>query len=134
LVAGQAIAGVGFDVIVWISSAFLAAAAGAAAWVSTVQSATPAKSDAKVDASLRDLLRIRECRLLIVIAALVLGSHAMHDAFAMIRWEEAGISPATASVLWSESVAAVLLWACAVFLVDRWVMKVAARKGTRPPD
>jgi len=39
-------------------------------------------------------------------AALVLGSHAMHDAFAIIRWSDAGISPAVASVLWSESVAA----------------------------
>jgi hypothetical protein len=27
----------------------------------------------------------------------------------------------------------VLLWACAVFLIDRWVMKVADRKATRPP-
>jgi MFS transporter, PPP family, 3-phenylpropionic acid transporter len=108
LVAGQAIAGVGFDVIVWVSSAFLAAAAGAAAFVPTMQSAQPPKSDIKVGASLRDLLRIREFRLLIVIAALILGSHAMHDAFAVIRWEAAGISPPTASVLWSESVAA--LW------------------------
>jgi len=39
-------------------------------------------------------------------AALVLGSHAMHDAFAVIRWSNAGISPAVSSVLWSESVAA----------------------------
>ena len=38
-------------------------------------------------------------------AALVLGSHAMHDAFAIIRWRDAGISPAVSSVLWSESVA-----------------------------
>jgi MFS transporter, PPP family, 3-phenylpropionic acid transporter len=113
LVAGQAIAGVGFDLIVWISSALLAAAAGAAALVSTVQSAAPAKSDAKADSSLRGLLRIREFRLLIVIAALVLGSHAMHDAFAMIRWEAAGISPPTASLIWSESVAAEI----AVFVV-----------------
>jgi hypothetical protein len=28
----------------------------------------------------------------------------------------------------------VLLWACAVFLIDRWVMKVADRKETRPPS
>jgi hypothetical protein len=27
----------------------------------------------------------------------------------------------------------VLLWACAVFLIDRWVMKVADRRETRPP-
>jgi PPP family 3-phenylpropionic acid transporter len=135
LVAGQAIAGFGFDVIVWVGSAFLAAAAGAAALVSTVQSAAPAKSDAEVEASLRDLLRIREFRLLIVIAALVLGSHAMHDAFAVIRWEAAGISPGTASVLWSESVAAEI----AVFVVagprvlDRFgpvfAMTVAALAG-----
>jgi PPP family 3-phenylpropionic acid transporter len=43
------------------------------------------------------------------VAALVLGSHAMHDAFAVIRWSAAGISPATASLLWSESVAAEVL-------------------------
>jgi PPP family 3-phenylpropionic acid transporter len=30
----------------------------------------------------------------------------MHDAFAVIRWSAAGISPAIASLLWSESVAA----------------------------
>ena len=30
----------------------------------------------------------------------------MHDAFAVIRWSAAGIGPATASVLWSEAVAA----------------------------
>jgi PPP family 3-phenylpropionic acid transporter len=42
----------------------------------------------------------------VLVAALILGSHAMHDAFAVIRWSAAGISPATASLLWSESVAA----------------------------
>ena len=41
-----------------------------------------------------------------LVAALILGSHAMHDAFAVIRWSAAGIGPATASLLWSESVAA----------------------------
>jgi hypothetical protein len=30
----------------------------------------------------------------------------MYDLFAMIRFEAAGISPPTASILWSESVAA----------------------------
>jgi MFS transporter, PPP family, 3-phenylpropionic acid transporter len=30
----------------------------------------------------------------------------MHDAFAVIRWSAAGISPVTISLLWSESVAA----------------------------
>ena len=39
-------------------------------------------------------------------AALILGSHALHDGFAMIRWTAAGITPGTAGLLWSESVAA----------------------------
>jgi MFS transporter, PPP family, 3-phenylpropionic acid transporter len=54
-------------------------------------------------------------------AALVLGSHAMHDAFAIIRWSDAGISPAVCSVLWSESVVAEVV----VFvLLGRWFLDV----------
>jgi PPP family 3-phenylpropionic acid transporter len=45
----------------------------------------------------------------VLVAALILGSHAMHDAFAVIRWRAAGVSPVLASVLWSESVAAEVL-------------------------
>jgi PPP family 3-phenylpropionic acid transporter len=55
------------------------------------------------------LLRLPRFRSLVIVAALILGSHAMHDAFAVIRWSAAGISPATASLLWSESVAAEVL-------------------------
>jgi MFS transporter, PPP family, 3-phenylpropionic acid transporter len=57
----------------------------------------------------RVLLRIARFRNLVIVAALILGSHAMHDAFAVIRWSAAGISPTTASLLWSESVAAEVL-------------------------
>lgn len=45
-------------------------------------------------------------RRVVLIAALVYGSHAMHDAFAVIRWNASGISPTTISVLWSEAVVA----------------------------
>jgi PPP family 3-phenylpropionic acid transporter len=55
------------------------------------------------------LLRLPPFRRLVLVAALILGSHAMHDAFAVIRWRAAGVSPALASVLWSESVAAEVL-------------------------
>ncbi|HEY1362146.1 MAG TPA: MFS transporter [Xanthobacteraceae bacterium] len=41
-----------------------------------------------------------------LVAGLVLGSHAMHDSFAVIRWTAAGVSAGTSSLLWSESVAA----------------------------
>jgi MFS transporter, PPP family, 3-phenylpropionic acid transporter len=33
----------------------------------------------------------------------------MYDSFAVIRWTQAGISPATIGVLWAESVAAEVL-------------------------
>jgi MFS_1 like family len=55
------------------------------------------------------LLQLPRFRRLVLVAALILGSHAMHDAFAVIRWSAAGVSPATVSVLWSESVAAEVL-------------------------
>jgi PPP family 3-phenylpropionic acid transporter len=45
-------------------------------------------------------------RRVVLVAALILGSHAMHDTFAVIRWSAADISPRTASLLWSASVAA----------------------------
>src|SRR5262249_10205536 len=55
------------------------------------------------------LLRLPLFRNLVLVAALILGSHSMHDAFAVIRWSASGISPSTASLLWSESVAAEVL-------------------------
>ena len=45
-------------------------------------------------------------RRVVLVAALILGSHALHDGFAMIRWTAAGITPGTAGLLWSKSVAA----------------------------
>jgi MFS transporter, PPP family, 3-phenylpropionic acid transporter len=81
------------------------------------------------------LLRIVEFRRVMVIATLVLGSHAMHDTFAVIRWGGAGVSPAMVSILWSESVAAEVL---VFFLIGPWlvnrlgpsrVMAVAATAG-----
>ena len=52
------------------------------------------------------LVRLPLYRRIIIVAALILGSHAMHDSFAVIRWEAAGIGPSTVGVLWSISVAA----------------------------
>src|SRR5262249_26533653 len=58
---------------------------------------------------------------MVIAAALVLGSHAMHDTFAIIRWSDAGISPAVSSVLWSESVAAEVV---VFFLAGPWLLDV----------
>jgi len=47
--------------------------------------------------------------LLVLAAALVLGSHAMHDSFGMIAWQAAEITSPVASMLWSEQVVAEVL-------------------------
>ncbi len=62
-------------------------------------------------------------------AALVLGSHAMHDSFAVISWNAAGIDTATASLIWSESVAAevVMFFLLGPALIER------LGPGTKPP-
>jgi PPP family 3-phenylpropionic acid transporter len=56
-----------------------------------------------------------------LVAALILSSHALHDGFAMIRWRAAGIAPGVTGLLWAESVAAevVVFFAIGRPLLDR---------------
>lgn len=55
------------------------------------------------------LLALPRFRKILLAAALVIGAHAMHDAFAVIAWRKADIGAWTAGLLWSESVAAEIL-------------------------
>jgi MFS transporter, PPP family, 3-phenylpropionic acid transporter len=50
---------------------------------------------------------------------MILGSHALHDTFSVIRWTQAGSSPQTASVLWSLAVAAEVV---VFFLLGPWLL------------
>lgn len=106
LLSGRAVSAFGLDMIVWLQALLLGAAALAATLVpELIHNRTADEVRAPVRSVLM-LLRLPLFRNLVLVAALILGSHAMHDAFAVIRWSTAGISPVTASVLWSESVAA----------------------------
>jgi PPP family 3-phenylpropionic acid transporter len=109
LVAGQAVSAFGLDLIVWLQAGLLGATAFAASRVPELIHAHTVSTVRAPRSAILLLLRLPLFRHLILVAALVLGSHAMHDAFAVIRWRAAGISPATVSVLWSESVAAEVL-------------------------
>jgi MFS transporter, PPP family, 3-phenylpropionic acid transporter len=109
LLSGQAVAAFGLDAIVWLQAVLLGAAALAALRVPELIHARAADAVRAPAGGVLVLLRIPLYRNLVLVAALILGSHAMHDAFAMIRWSAAGISPATASLLWSEAVAAEVL-------------------------
>ena len=123
LVSGQAIGAFGLQVIVPLQALLLGAAALAAVRVPEIEHHPRPKSESSVGAgaALRALFRIARYRSLLLLAALVLGSHAMHDAFAVIRWSAAGISPEISSLLWSEAVGAEVLvfWFIGPVLVRR---------------
>jgi PPP family 3-phenylpropionic acid transporter len=53
--------------------------------------------------------------MMILVTSFIYGSHAMHDAFAVIWWSDAGMDPSAISILWSEAVAAEVI----VFFRDR---------------
>lgn len=109
LLAGQAVGAWGLDTIVWMQATLLVVTAFAALRVAEPDhTRTPAAARSPARGVLI-LMRIALFRNLVLVAALILGSHAMNDAFALIRWNAAGVSPFTSSLLWSEAVAAEVL-------------------------
>jgi PPP family 3-phenylpropionic acid transporter len=107
LIIGRLISHDDLTPIIWMNVALLVAAAGATALLPSVTTQPePHTCGSPVVAELHGLLRISRFRILIIVSALVYGSHAMHDAFAVIRWSDAGMDAAAISVLWSEAVAA----------------------------
>lgn len=111
IAAGHVAVARGLVVSIWLNAILLAGAALAALRVPNISVGVSRQSESPRDFLL--LLRMRAFRRLLLVAALVLGSHALHDTFAVIRWRDAGISTATASLLWSEQVVAEV----AVFLL-----------------
>ena len=110
LLAGQVAGTYGLSAVIWLSAGCLLAASIAAILVPKFP-VGPAKSADAGSARVHwlALFRQRAFVRVVVIAALVLGSHAMYDSFAVIRWTGSGISPATTASLWSESVVAEVL-------------------------
>ena len=89
-----------------LHAALLITAAGAAILVPTPGQAVAAVPEHGSPAGVVTLLRMPLFRRVMLVSGLVLGSHTMHDTFAVIRWSTVGVTPGIASVLWSESVAA----------------------------
>jgi MFS transporter, PPP family, 3-phenylpropionic acid transporter len=109
LLSGQVVSVFGLDLIVYLQALLLGVAAFAAILVPELTHRHTAAAVREPAGGVLILFRLPLFRNLVLVAALILGSHAMHDAFAVIRWSKAGISPSTASLLWSESVAAEVL-------------------------
>jgi PPP family 3-phenylpropionic acid transporter len=122
IVSGQAVNVLGLGSALVAQAIFLAGAACAALVVPEIPKRDEGRrrSHEAGITSLSHLLRNRTFRCLVLVAALILGSHAMHDAFAMIVWNAAGISPAIGGVLWSASVAAEIV---IFFIVGPWLLR-----------
>jgi MFS transporter, PPP family, 3-phenylpropionic acid transporter len=106
LLAGHAAGVHGLSAIIWLSASALLAIPFAAILMPAFASeaASEAGHEERPHHPWLTLLRQRAFVRVTLVAALVLGSHAMYDSFAVIRWREAGVSPATIGMLWSESV------------------------------
>jgi MFS transporter, PPP family, 3-phenylpropionic acid transporter len=108
LTIGQLISRTDVTPIIWMNLSLLVVAAASTALLPPVAppSSPPLTRGSSVIGELGELLRIPRFRMMILVTSSVYGSHAMHDAFAVIWWSAAGIEPSTISVLWSEAVAA----------------------------
>jgi PPP family 3-phenylpropionic acid transporter len=103
VMSGQAIGHFGIVVIVWLNAALLLAASPVALGVpQLLASGGHSRATASQARGVLAFLRLPLYRNMVLLAALILGSHAMHDSFAMIRWSRAGISPGTSGILPAE--------------------------------
>ena len=107
LISGQVVNHWGLPSIIVLQASLLFAASAAATVVPAPERQEPvAAAEPAHPVGVVTLLRMPLFRRVMLVSGLVLGSHAMHDTFAVIRWSAAGVSPAMASALWSESVVA----------------------------
>ena len=99
--AGQVVQATSFGGIIWMNGTLLALAAVAALWLPRNALDRPM---APRQADVRALLAAPGFLPLMALAALVMSSHALHDGFEVLRWEDGGIGPGAAGLLWSEGV------------------------------
>ncbi len=119
LLSGQLVERAGLGIIVWLNAGLLAAAAVVATRAPDRMAGPAAAPAASGAGPWRALLGIPGFARLMAVAALVGGSHALHDGFEVLRWRSAGLSAPQASLLWSFSVVGELV----VFLLaGRWLL------------
>ncbi len=126
LASGQLVGRSGLGIVVWLNAALLALTAGAALLVPDRLGGNPQDREHTGSApsggkgAFASLLAIPVFTRLMLIVALIGGSHALHDGFEVIRWRSAGLSPTQCSVLWALSVASEV----AVFvLLGGWLLR-----------
>jgi PPP family 3-phenylpropionic acid transporter len=104
LVSGGVVAFEGLTSVIWLNAGLL----GLTACCSIAVPDRIKQTERHVGhaGGVRALLSLPMYRRVILAAALIQGSHALHDGFAVIVWTQAGIGSAAVGALWSLSVAA----------------------------
>lgn len=100
------------SILVWLHAGLLACgilAVGVVPGISPSSAKLGGREGPSMLQGWREAFRNRPFRYVFAVSALILGSHAMHDAFAVIRWNSGGLDPVTVSILWSEAVLAEVL-------------------------
>jgi PPP family 3-phenylpropionic acid transporter len=118
LLSGQAVGRFGLVAIIWLNGTLL----GFAAWCAWLVPDLLARTTPVVReraAGMGSLLRLPAFRRLMLVAALIQGSHALNDGFVVIHWRSLGIGDGTIGVLWSESVAGEVV---VFLLIGRWLL------------
>ena len=118
LLSGQVVGRFGLAAIIWLNGILFGATALCVWFVpDMLQRAAPVVRERM--AGVGSLLRLPSFGRLMIVAALVQGSHALHDSFVVIHWRSVGIGDGTIGLLWSEAVAAEVV----VFLfAGRWLL------------
>ncbi|MGY4622603.1 MFS transporter [Bradyrhizobium sp. USDA 4486] len=126
LMAGQLVSPADLTPVIWVNAAFLIATAGATALLA--EQSRSQTSPSFIVSEMKALISVSQFRIMIIASALIYGSHAVHDAFAVIRWSDADISTSAISFLWSEAVVAEVLVFMLVgpALLDRFGVRGAA--------
>lgn len=106
LIIGYIIGQTNLHAIAYAQAALLGISAVFAFAMRWDAAAVPSVRFIAVRGGVAELWRIVSFRRVVLLAALVYGSHAVHDAFAVIRWNASGLEPTVTAVLWSEAVVA----------------------------
>lgn len=124
ILAGWAITVQGLSIVIWLQALMMLAVPFAVSHVPTLE----AKADAArvTREGVAFLFQLPVFRRVVLAAALILGSHGMHDTFSVIRWRAAGVPPQTISILWSVSVAAEVV---VFFVVGPWLLRKLTPAG-----
>ena len=111
--SGQAVGQYGVAAVIWLNVLLLGAVACYAPMVPRLPTFSVTSNIVSKHTSIWELLVLPEFQRVVVVGGLILGSHALHDSFAVIRWTAAGIAPGVTGLLWAEAVAAEVV----VFLI-----------------